>query len=174
MRKRAKATFRNLLIIVTLIFIGWALGGYDDSGTTDYSGIPSVSDGDSLTFDGLQIRLAGIDAPELGQPCNRRGQNYDCGREAQRQLSKLIGAQFVICETEETDRYGRSVAQCYAKGINLNKAMVEAGWALSYLDYDTPYLREEAAAKQHKRGLWEGTFQEPHEYRQDNRIDLNF
>ncbi len=174
MFSRYRGPIKNLLIIALLIFAGWWLGGYDDLNTSDYSGIPTIIDGDSLELEYTQIRLFGIDAPEIGQEC-RKGKNfYNCGTKARSHLRKLIGASIVTCHEEEVDRYDRIVAECFAKDKNLSSEMVKAGWALSYLNYASPFLKEEAEAQKHKRGLWQGDFQEPAEYRRDNKLEFDW
>ena len=37
------------------------------------AGTPQVVDGDGLTFDEIEVRVHGIDAPEVGQRCVRAG-----------------------------------------------------------------------------------------------------
>jgi endonuclease YncB( thermonuclease family) len=41
-----------------------------------------VIDGDTVEIDGRLVQLYGIDAPELGQLCDRDGELWECGREA--------------------------------------------------------------------------------------------
>ena len=61
---------------------------YDLSGRVQ---ITKVSDGDSLHSGNLQIRLFGIDAPELNQECkDQRGRIWGCGIAAHHQLVTLI------------------------------------------------------------------------------------
>jgi len=43
--------------------------------------------------------------------------------------------------------------------------MVEQGWALAYRKYSEDYVRQEAAAKASKAGVWAGEFVEPGEWR---------
>jgi len=46
--------------------------------------------------------------------------------------------------------------------------MVEQGLALAYRSYSRDYVSVKAEAQSAKRGLWNGTFQEPWEWRRDN------
>ena len=46
------------------------------------SGVPVVTDGDTLKIGSERIRLHGIDAPESAQRCRARGQTWACGAAA--------------------------------------------------------------------------------------------
>ena len=61
------------------------------------SGPAHAVDGDTLVLNDRQVRLAGIDAPELDQSCQRDGQAWACGEEAKRQLDSMIASQTVHC-----------------------------------------------------------------------------
>lgn len=125
------------------------------------SGHARVIDGDSLRIGITDIRIQGIDAPELFQRCTREGQDVACGREAARQLTQLIAGRPVTCERRDIDRFGRTVAQCHADDIDLGRAMVASGHALSY----GGYLQEEARARSERKGVWAGEFIRPREWR---------
>ena len=133
----------------------------------------SVMDGDSLR-DGLEeIRLHGIDAPEYKQFCSdKNGKNYACGKQAARHLRKLIGQSPVSCKVIDTDRYDRTIGVCSANGIELNEAMVEAGWAIAYTRHSLGYLKAQRSAQDAKRGIWQGRFEDPEDWRNLNRASL--
>ena len=134
------------------------------SPTGSLEGYARIVDGDSLEMGGESIRLHGIDAPELFQTCTRNGADYPCGREAQAALTRLIAGRTVHCENYGRDRYDRMLARCEAGETVLNRKMVETGWALAYGEYEA----EERAAKQAKRGIWQGTFTRPQEWRRNH------
>jgi endonuclease YncB( thermonuclease family) len=123
-------------------------------------------DGDSFRLAGHEVRLAGIDAPEGRQECDRSGRSFPCGREAEAVLRRLAGAAEVQCRIEKRDRHGRLLAVCEAGGIELNRRMVEEGWAVAFGRYE----REEKAAAAARRGLWAGRFERPRSWRDRNRI----
>jgi endonuclease YncB( thermonuclease family) len=133
------------------------------------TGHARIIDGDSLYVAGTEIRLHGMDAPELFQRCRRDGREVLCGREAQRQLIALIAGQTVSCERRDVDRYGRTVAVCRVDGVDLGRAMVSNGQAVSY----GAYLQEEAAARRERKGLWAGEFMRPREWRDQERGRLD-
>lgn len=127
----------------------------------DVAGAVRVVDGDSLELAGRRIRLTGIDAPELGQACERRGAAYRCGEVARDALRELAGAGTASCRITGTDRYGRALAVCTVRDDDLGAALVRRGWAVSYGAYRT----EESEARSRRLGLWEGTFEPPSEWR---------
>jgi len=132
--------------------------------------VARVIDGDTLDvrYDGVlkRVRLACIDAPELKQAPH--------GQNARKALASRIpvGAKIVI-KVHETDRYGREIAEVYAKGINLNQVLVREGNAAVYRDYLTPcassrsmYLDRELYAQERKLGIWnDENFIVPWEFR---------
>lgn len=129
-------------------------------------GTATVTDGDTLKIRGVKIRLWGIDAPESSQICTRRGSKYGCGRSAAFYLDSLTKNKTVRCVKKDVDRYGRIVAVCYVGKAELNRAMVLAGWALPYIQYGGGvYNDSETKAMTGKKGMYEGTFQKPWDYR---------
>lgn len=124
-------------------------------------GKTQLSDGDSLHLDGRKIRLIGIDAPELHQSCEKNGRSYPCGELSKKHLAYLIDGQEISCTWVEKDKFDRLLAQCQANGYDLNKKMVEDGWAVSYYDYP----QEEAQARKQKLGIWAGSFDLPRMWR---------
>jgi endonuclease YncB( thermonuclease family) len=126
----------------------------------------TVVDGDTLHIGRVSIRLAGIDAPELGQTC-RRPDNvaWDCGLDARRMLAQKIGDAPVSCSQLYSDVYDRVFAICTASnGDDLSAAMVSSGYALAD-GRDQRYLTEETAARLAGKGMWSGSFQTPWEWR---------
>jgi endonuclease YncB( thermonuclease family) len=128
----------------------------------EVAGFGEAIDGDSLRVAGQEVRLKGIDAPELGQWCqNRIGRDYACGVEAKKWLRGHLQRGAVICQVEGRDRYGRLLGVCKRGDVALNAAMVREGIAVDYGDYPT----EQAQARRQQIGLWSGKFMVPSEYR---------
>lgn len=150
---------------LALLFLGGvavAVAALDRSNLERIDGNVTVNDGDSLTIDGRRIRLVGIDAPELDQTCtDAAGRDYACGRRARSALAALVARGKVRCESAQRDRYDRLLAVCYADRVDINAAMVEAGWAVSYGDY----LLVETQAREAGSGLWAGRFDSPRDWR---------
>jgi endonuclease YncB( thermonuclease family) len=123
-----------------------------------------VIDGDSLRVQGVEIRLKGVDAPEMRQVCSRAGQAYRCGEVARRALEARIGDRPLVCRIEGRDRYARSLARCRVDGQDLGAWLVREGLAVGYRDYEA----EETAARGRSAGLWAGEFQRPSAWRHEH------
>jgi endonuclease YncB( thermonuclease family) len=123
-----------------------------------------VTDGDSLRVEGIEIRLKGVDAPEMRQTCARGGQLYRCGDAARRSLEAKIAGHRLACRIEGRDRYGRSLARCRVAGEDLGAWLVREGIAVGYRDYEA----EEAAARTRGAGIWAGEFQRPSDWRKEH------
>ena len=137
--------------------------------TQSITGKAKVIDGDTIHIDKNKIRLHGIDAPERNQNCLYNNQEWACGKESTSALKKLINNQLINCKIKSIDRYNRYVAICFANKINLNKLMVKKGWATSYKYYSMDFILEEESARLNKEGIWRGTFEDPYEFRKNNK-----
>lgn len=131
-----------------------------------------VRDGDTLDLrvdGGVQvIRLAGIDAPEYHQVCRTaQGGEWPCGRAARAQLEALVRVRPLSCTTQTRDQYRRKISTCATPTTpDLGAAMVTAGLAISPEERGTArYEAEQDTARDAHRGLWQGAFQTPAEWR---------
>lgn len=126
-------------------------------------------DGDTLRGPAGDIRLYGVDAPELHQSCEGpRGRDYPCGRDARTRLDRLTRGKALSCAVRDTDRFGRAVSVCRAGDIDINRQMVVDGWAVAYPGRPE-YEAEEALARASRRGVWSGAFQPPKAWRSEHR-----
>ncbi|WP_234423535.1 thermonuclease family protein [Tateyamaria sp. Alg231-49] len=110
-----------------------------------------MTDGDTIVIKKTQIRLFGVDAPELDHPY---------GQKAKWAMVKLCKGQTIRAEVTEQDDHGRTVARCYLPdGRDLSAEMVKLGLAIDwpkfsggiYRDFETPDARKKlwlAAARQ--------------------------
>lgn len=131
------------------------------------SGKAMVVDGDSLQFGDQRVRLEGIDAPEFSQICIVGGKNTECGKLARSHLRSLVSGRAVNCAGWQVDKYDRPLVRCTVGGLDLNAAMVRDGWAVAFGDFEL----EEAEARNKVRGLWQGVFDEPSDWRRDHSGD---
>jgi endonuclease YncB( thermonuclease family) len=125
-----------------------------------------VLDRDTVDMGEIRIRLFGIGAPESEQTCkDAKGETYRCGLVATAVLEEEIGGRVVTCFPMDTDIYGRTVATCQVNGHDLGDAMVRRGMAIAYLRYSAKYMEAEVEARRARRGVWQGEFVEPEEWR---------
>jgi endonuclease YncB( thermonuclease family) len=149
------------LTIAMFVALGALALHFDNRASHQIAGSVRVVDGDTLVIGSQRIRLAGMDAPELGQQCLRNGVSYDCGQSARMALISAIGTGDVTCEARRKDRYGRFVATCFSEDVDLNRLMVENGWAVASGAYDLAERR----AREAGRGIWAGEFERPGDWR---------
>lgn len=88
---------------------------------------------------------------------------------AERQLRELVASKEVFCQGQEKDAYGRLLAVCTAGRDELNKTIVEQGWATAFRKYSDSYAATETRARQAKLGIWSSTFLLPEDYRRANQ-----
>lgn len=126
-----------------------------------------VVDGDSLRAGNEKIRLIGIDAPERAQTCrDTHNREWSCGAAAAARLSALVAQGRVSCAPQGRDRYGRTLAVCAAGDIaDLGRQLVREGYAVNYTFNAPGYAIEETAARLAGRGLWQGAFERPQDWR---------
>ena len=168
---RTRSTWRKIADVLLVVVLAGGVIVF----LRQYGGAPvytsvKVVDGDSLRDGVEEIRLHGIDAPEYQQNCSdNNGKDYPCGKRAARHLRKLVGNSAVRCEVIDTDRYNRTIGVCSVNDIELNRSMVEAGWALAYTRHSLSYVRAEGKAERARRGMWQGRFERPEEWRNAHR-----
>jgi len=131
------------------------------------SGYAEITDGDSIKINGERIRLVGIDAPETEQTClDEQKKPHPCGRLATQHLVSLINNRPVTCRWHERDRYERILGACKADNDDLNRLMVENGWAVSY--YSSAYDNEQKLARRQKKGMWIWRVKQPQQWRREH------
>ena len=167
-----------LLFIICLIFFFLTYQDVKSSEITSVTGYAKVTDGDTIKIDTFKIRLDGIDAPEKKQLCKRPYltimmftfyEDYSCGQKSTEALIKKINNQKITCKISDVDYFKRLIGECYKKKINLNAWLVSNGHAVAYRKYSKKYVSEEIIAKQEKKGIWQGKFEMPWDYRKSKK-----
>ena len=124
--------------------------------------VEHVADGDTIEIAGQRIRLAGLDAPERDQTCAMAdGTPWSCGRIAADRMRELTRGATLSCRGEDHDRYGRLLATCSDGGIDIAEALVRDGLAVA----SGRYLAAQAVARGARRGIWQGDFDRPADWR---------
>ena len=135
--------------------------------------VVAVADGDNVTIRNrggqqIKVRLAGIDAPEIGQPF---------GDAARSQLSGWVLGHQVRCEAKKADALGRAVGHLQLDGADLSLLLVRTCLAWHYSGHDgelsglerLAYARAEAFARNGACGVFQDANPvEPWAYRKLN------
>lgn len=140
---------KNFLIAILFTIIIYLIWNYIDN----YKEISYVIDGDTLkTKDGKSIRLIGINAPEIGEPCSL---------EAKEKLEQLIMGKKLRFEKDVGDKdvYGRLLRYVYADDLFVNAEMVKIGLARfeevePNTKFSSLFLEMENEARKSKGCIW--------------------
>jgi micrococcal nuclease len=131
--------WRRRLLVAALVLAGLAAGScfVEHPSTAPVVGTAlgqvTVLDGDTLRLaDGRRVRLAAVDAPELGRPFASEARDFAAARIAHGTL-QLVPAD------PPKDRYGRLLADVLVEGESLSEALLAAGLVILY-DEDAPRL----------------------------------
>lgn len=139
-----------------------------------------VVDADTIWIGIHQIRLHGIDAVEPKQECEVEGRPKTwCHTAGSNFLRSLTGREGFRCEIHVRDgenkpwiMYGRYVATCYVGDYEVNRALVESGWAFADENYGAPYADAQTAASRARLGVHAAAeLKHPKEWRRDQRED---
>src|SRR5574337_1414066 len=149
-----------LCFVGGLMAVNWIV---PDARAETLSGeVVSIVDGDTLEilcerpggrFEERRIRIAAIDAPELGQAY---------GRNAKRVLARIVFHHLVVVDVVafeparkswQRDRY---VGRVWSEDRDVGLSLIQEGAAWAYLHYRPPlsYLAAQDAAMSGHRGLW--------------------
>ncbi len=168
--------------VITLVLLSMIFGlTLSTQANADVSGTVCVINGDLISVngirygndckDGTNVRLHGIDAPELEQNCLRAdGAIFKCGLYAASFLLEYIHNRPVKCHGNTQDINGNWLMRCYIEEKNINEHMVSEGWALAYEMLSRRYQPFEAIAKKNKKGIWAFHFTNPWEWRKGKRM----
>ena len=91
--------------------------------------------------------------------------DYPCGKISTQKLQKKINNKVITCKILDVDRYKRFIGECYKRNLNLNSWLVSNGYAVAYRKYSKKYISNEINAKNEKKGLWQGKFEMPWDFR---------
>lgn len=121
----------------------------------------AVIDGQTIRLHTTVIRLLGIGAPPRGLRCEQAAPGYDCGAAASTALAALVRGQPVTCHLNGRDARGFALGRCEARGVDLNQALIAAGWARARADaaagaMPPAFALAEQQARAAGRGLWRG------------------
>lgn len=158
-----KHCMRVLWILSLLVSVDSA---YRLSWAGEVSGPARIVDGDTLVIGDTIIRLHGIDAAETRQRCVTQDRKIVRPGESAVELLTVLVRDGISCFGNQLDDYGRLIATCKTvAGQDINRQLVEGGWAWAYVKYSFDYVEEEADAKRKHLGVWALVCEPPWEFR---------
>ncbi len=172
--------------VAALAVVAIGFGGYPKREV--YFGIlheEDIVDGDTFRLGDVSMRLAGINAPEIGQECSVSGKLVPCGRYAKVYLSNIAKKlSLVICDRVpgQNDKYGRPLVQCKARTephgeADIAEQIASNGHAVAYEESGEPdptYLEAIQKARANALGIWEGCTLKPSVWLGDRVARDNF
>lgn len=158
-------------LCLALAFLAIATTQYQASaGSMPFSGEPIVISGDRLELKGRELKLMGIDAPDLAQRCLIKDRLYDCGAVSRTALMDLTAGAEVRCQSLHRADETAHFAICTAAGYDLSEGMVYTGWAMADPESGDAYTEVQNDAEAKGRGLWRGRFVKPWDWRAGKRL----
>ena len=113
-----------------------------------------IIDGDTFeTVSGEKVRMIGINAPEISDIF---------GVEAKEHLKNLIENEYITLIgdqlSNDKDMYQRLLRYVYLNGVDINKKMIDDGFAFAYLKYkfskSAEYKLAQLQSKENLLGIW--------------------
>ncbi|MCD6310471.1 MAG: thermonuclease family protein [Candidatus Eremiobacteraeota bacterium] len=166
------------LLISIAYFGGTCVAQENELGQSAYKRIPMekskiiIDDGDTVEYEGITIRVLGLDTPEIKHPEHGFYRDQPFGRAATALAKEyIINAKTVEYIPCKKDKYGRTLAHVLIDGVPLAVLMVRHGLAYEtvsyYGDNGFPgYAREILEAAKHAPNP---PFIAPHKWRKKNR-----
>lgn len=140
-------------ILRALNFISWKSPEKKTSTEARSGTVDRVVDGDTIIVNGENIRIAYIDAPEIGQ--NLIDGSGDAGRIAKTAMVEFLRdcSELRVIPIDQ-DRYGRTVAELELGEYDVGLTFVRMGLAIALKDAPPEYHAAEQKARSKEIGLW--------------------
>ena len=142
---------KSIILIVFFVISGILYYNLtDEVSTTEAFHVSRIIDGDTVDLiTGERVRLKGINTPESTMQFYQEAKDF---------LEKLIQNKSVEIESHGTGKYGRTLAYIFYNDKNINKEILQQGFAtLYYYEHDSHYeelKQAEEFARLNQKGLW--------------------
>ena len=163
--KRLASSPKRLFVLLLFIVFAIFLNSFSNEEAIN-ARVVKVIDGDTIeVLDDKnklhRVRLFGIDAPESKQAYGQKSRNF---------LASMIASKNIKLIQKDKDKYSRIVAIIKLGTEDINKKMVQNGFAWAYTYYSDIYATDMKEARKKKLGLWADKNPiEPFKWRQMNR-----
>lgn len=129
-------------------------------------GVTRVLSGDTLTMNGRVVKLFGVAAPDISQTCaDASGRGYKCGHNSIVWLSDWLADNQVECHIISEDERGVLTGVCLLGPYDIGAAITNAGWAVADIRQTRIYAPYQQQAVSNRRGLWQGNFYMPWDWK---------
>lgn len=142
-------------LVVALMFL------FPAAAMAEVSGSALVMDGDTVTVQGQDISLYGVNAPSIVQSCGIDDGMWQCGWDAANRLEEIIAGRTVTCTDVEENAEGKLIGRCNVDGEDLAGVMIDEGLAVPDPDTGADYQARATVASDAKVGMWSGPFIDP-------------
>jgi endonuclease YncB( thermonuclease family) len=163
LQSRRKALQVGAFLVSALLFLAPAIGRVPAAAPAEVVQVRHAIDGDSLLLsDGRQVRLLGVNTPEMHPSSDKHRPPMPLAREAQRFTAARVDGRSVTLrfEQEHTDRHKRLLAHVtLSDGSNLEEALLREGlgWVVAIPPNVGELARLQTAedvARAAGRGVW--------------------
>ncbi len=138
------------------------LSNFSLTGAKPLEGRAQVTGTDTLRVGTTSLRLAGIEAPDRDQKCNKSGgKKFACGEAARGALERIVRNKPLTCTLGGKDETGRQLATCAGGGQDVAAQLVKEGHVFAEAGLFSKYGSQETEARTAKAGLWGGDNERP-------------
>ena len=151
---------RNFILIFSFFFCLNSVNAEDI-----IKGNAQVINSDYIKITEQVIILYGIEAMERKQVCYIDGKIWPCYDITVRFLESLVDLGETTCRVIKKSRMGRVFGVCEVINIEINRELVEKGFALARRKQTKDYVKYEKIAKKNELGIWQSEFIKPWDWR---------
>ena len=154
----SKKRLRGVLSLLTLSL----LLGFPPAPLAGQFRVTRVHDGETIRAEGygieIVVKLAGIEAPRTQEDKSKTEHNL--ALEAKSWLAEMTLNKVVEIEGHGVDEMNRILGVLFIRGMNVNLAMIKAGYARVFRGdpphplYLLPYMKAEENARRAGKGMW--------------------
>ena len=134
-------------------------------------GKAKVINSDYIKINNQEIILYGIEAMERKQVCYINSKIWPCYAITVRFLESLVDLGETSCRIiKKAQSFNRVFGVCEVIGTEINRELVEKGYALARIKQTKEYLQYEKIAEENNLGIWQSKFVEPWNWRKRYNI----
>tara|TARA_B110000263_G_C15129030_1_gene427939 strand:+ start:138 stop:623 length:486 start_codon:yes stop_codon:yes gene_type:complete len=141
------------ICVLFFVIISYPLQSFEN-----IKGNAKVINSDYIKINDQIIILFGIEAMERKQVCYIDNKIWPCYEISVRFLESLVDLGETECQIIKKSRMNRVFGVCEVVGIEINKELVEKGYAFARKKHTKDYVQSEKNAKKNNLGIWQSEF----------------